>query len=134
MSILTVIGHWLIEGFIYKEALLEFVEIEGVKSRENMAGVILELFRELDIEYKLISITSDNATNNETLIDEVDIGLCERFPNSNTDNPTKTLRFHSQDSYIRCIAYILNRIVKTILETLKSRDRKSADDVIELIL
>jgi hypothetical protein len=59
MSILAVIGHWLMENFVYKETVLEFVEVEGVKSGENMSGIVLELFYELDIECKLLSITAD---------------------------------------------------------------------------
>src|SRR5207249_1890858 len=43
-------------------------------------------------------------------------------------------RFYGQSSYIRCIAHVLNRIVKKILETLKSGDRTSADNAIELVL
>jgi radical SAM superfamily enzyme len=53
-------------------------------------------------------------------------GLQERFPNSK-------LRFHGQESYIRCIAHVLNRIVKKILESLKAGDLASANDAIELV-
>jgi hypothetical protein len=43
ISILTVIGHWLTEDFVYKERVLEFIEIDGAKSGENMAGIVIEL-------------------------------------------------------------------------------------------
>jgi len=43
ISILAIIGHWLTEDFIYKEKVLEFIEIEGPKSRENMAGIVIDL-------------------------------------------------------------------------------------------
>ena len=131
ISILGVIGHWLTEDFIYKERVLEFAEIEGPKSRENMAGIILDLLQELDIECKVISITGDNASNNETLMDVVESGLLERFPGK--DNLSNTPRFHGQTSYIRCIAHVLNRIVKSILKTLNSGDRISANEAIELV-
>ncbi len=130
VSILAVIGHWLPEDFVYKEALLEFVEIEGAKSGENMGGIVLELLHELDIECKPLSITGDNASNNETLMDEVEVGLHERFPG--IDNTSNTPRFHGQSSYIRCIAHVLNRIVK-ILKTLNLGDRTSANNAIELV-
>jgi hypothetical protein len=131
VPILAVIGHWLTEDFVYKEALLEFTEVEGVKSRENIGGILLELLHELDIEYKLLSITGDSTSNNKTLIDEVNTGLHERLPT--TDILANTPRFYSQSSYIRCIAYVLNRIVKKILETLKSGNRTSANNTIELV-
>src|SRR5450432_3197781 len=131
ISILVVIGHWLTEDFVYKERVLEFAEIEGPKSGENMAGIVLELLQELDIESKVITITSDNASNNETMIDAIDSSLLERFPRSN--NLLNMPRFHGQSSYIRCIAHVLNRIVKLILKTLNSGDRTAANDAIELV-
>jgi hypothetical protein len=33
----------LTEDFVYKERVLEFAEIEGPKSGENIAGIVLEL-------------------------------------------------------------------------------------------
>jgi hypothetical protein len=46
----------LTEDFVYKEVLLEFIEVEEPKSRENIGRILLELLYKLDIEYKLLSI------------------------------------------------------------------------------
>ena len=131
MSIFAIIGHWLTENFEYKEALLEFIEIEGPKSGENIGGIMLDLLCELDIESKLLSITGDSVSNNKSLMSEVEVRLREWFLSIESSN---TLRFCGQDSYIRCIAHVLNRIVKKLLETLKSGDCKSADASVELLL
>jgi len=131
VSILAIIGHWLAEDFVYNKAVLEFVEIKGAKTRENMGRIVLELLRELDIEYKLLSITADSASNNKTLIDTVENGLQDQF--SHLDNLSNTPRFHGQASYIRCLAHVLNRIVKKLLETLKSGNRASAELAIEQV-
>jgi len=69
--VLGVIRHWLTKDFVYKEAVLEFVEIEGAKTRENIGGIVLELLHKLDIKCKLLSITTDSVFNNETLIDAI---------------------------------------------------------------
>jgi hypothetical protein len=61
------------------------MEIEGTRSGENMGGIVLDLLDKLDIGCKLLSITCDNAGNNETLINEVNIRLCEWF--TNCDEP-----------------------------------------------
>jgi hypothetical protein len=79
ISILAVIGHWLTEDFVYKERVLEFIEIDRAKSRENIAGIVIELLQELDINDKVISITGDNASNNETLVNIVESSLIEQF-------------------------------------------------------
>lgn len=36
-------------------------------SGENLAAAVEEMLVELDLEYKLITITGDNASNNERL-------------------------------------------------------------------
>lgn len=108
-----------------------FIEVERPKSRENIGRILLELLYKLDIEYKLLSITGNSISNNKTLIDKVDIGLHEQLPT--TDVLANTPCFYSQSSYIRCIVYILNRIVKKILETLKSGNCISANNTIKLI-
>lgn len=66
-SMLGVIGHWLTADFQYQERVLEFTEIHGVHSGENMAEIIQTLLAELRIEHKLLAITADNATNNERI-------------------------------------------------------------------
>ena len=73
------IRHQLIKDFAYKEAILEFVEIEGVKSRENIGRIVLELLYKLNIKCKLLLITRDNTLNNKTLIDEVKVSLYKQF-------------------------------------------------------
>jgi len=131
VSILAVIGYWLTEDFVYNEAVLEFAEIEGSKTGENMGGMVLDLLKELDIESKLLSITADNVFNNETLMDAIENSLQDQI--SNSDNPINTPRFHGQASYIRCLAHILNRIVNKLLETLKSGNRASAEHAIDQV-
>ncbi|KAN0083803.1 hypothetical protein V8E54_002891 [Elaphomyces granulatus] len=120
VSILAVIGHWLSEDFAYKEAVLEFAEIEPE------GGMVLDLLQELNIETKLFSITGDNTSNNETLMDTVENGLRDRF--SLSDNTTC---FQGQASFIRCLARILDLIVEKLLETLESGNRASAEESIQ---
>jgi len=64
------------------------------------------------------------------LIDTVEGSLQDQL---SLDNLTTTPRFHSQASYIRCLAYVLNRIVKKLLEILKSGNRISAELAIKQI-
>ena len=47
---------------------MEFKELEGAHSGENLAQVVDSLLKELGLGAKLLTITSDNASNNETMI------------------------------------------------------------------
>jgi hypothetical protein len=55
LSILAVIGHWITPSFERREVLLDFVELPGPHSGENMAAVVLAMLHELDIAPKLLT-------------------------------------------------------------------------------
>jgi hypothetical protein len=64
IPILGIVGHWLTEDFVYREKVLEFTELHGPHSGENLAAAVEILLIELNLEHKLLSITGDNASNN----------------------------------------------------------------------
>jgi hypothetical protein len=129
LSILGVVGHWLTEDFKYKECVLEFKELHGSHSGENQAQVIEALLVELGIGPKLLTITGDSASSNDTLCSELYSLLIKRFDikEGNTQDP-QFIRFEGQDSQIRCIAHVLNLICSDILTSLKAGDKKSAQE------
>ena len=51
LPILGVMGHWLTEDFLYKERVLEFTELQGIHSGENVATAIHTMLSELDINH-----------------------------------------------------------------------------------
>lgn len=73
---------------------------------------------ELDLQSKLTTITGDNASNNEKMVSILSQNLRQKlgvYP-----------LFRGSESYVRCLAHILNLIVKDILETLKSGNVEEA--------
>lgn len=133
-SILGVIGHWLTPNFEYRERVPEFSEISGSHSGENMAELLRNMLSELQLEDKLLTITADNASNNETLASELYFHLSEKY-NSDSFDPSCSghLRFLGIDSYIRCLAHVLNLIVSDILSAMKSGDNRSAAEACDLL-
>ena len=63
-----------------------------------MGRLVMDLLEELNIETKPLSITGDNASNNETSIDTVESGLQDKF--SLSENETNTTRFQGRASFI----------------------------------
>jgi hypothetical protein len=120
LPILGVIGHWLTEDFSYTERVLEFIELQGIHSGENLASAIQTMLSQLDLQEKLITITGDNAGNNEVMASELFHTLKE------TAFDKDKIQFQGLDSYIRCLAHVLNLIVKDILRALKSGTTKEA--------
>ena len=121
IPILGVIGHWLTEEFEYREKVLEFKELRGPHSGENLAAAIQALLIELNLERKLLSITGDNASNNERMAVELFNSLQKTYGADSL--------FCGLDSYIRCLAHIINLIVKDILQALKSGSAEEAASI-----
>ena len=130
LSIISILGHWLTEEFDYSEKVLDFKELHGTHSGENLAAAVETTLEELDLELKLITITGDNASNNETLASELFHNLSRKFniqEDNASGNNNSVLLYHGLDSYIYCLAYILNLIVKSILQALKSSNAEEAN-------
>lgn len=84
----------------------------------------------------LLTITGDNADNNDTLCAHLYNLLLKEYDNYLDEFPTRggeTIRFRGNQSRIRCFAHILNLIVKKILEVLGSSTQKSARNFLDTI-
>jgi hypothetical protein len=75
LPVLAIVGHWLTEKFEYRQKVLEFIELQGAHSGENLAATVEACLVELDLVPKLLTITGDNAGGNETLISDCTTGL-----------------------------------------------------------
>jgi hypothetical protein len=114
----------LTEEFVYKERVLEFGEVTGVHSGDNMADMVYCVLKELELTKKLITVTADNAGNNGTFVESLGLKLKDEI-----DGP----RFQGRESFINCLAHVLNLIVKDILKALKCGDTKAADKACDQI-
>ena len=74
-------------------------------SGENLANSLISVLKRFNIENSIFSITRDNASNNDTLIQ-----VYKKYSDDNNG------LFHSD---IRCLAHILNLVVQDILKEIK---------------
>ena len=127
--------RWLDKDFRRHQHCIEFIEIQGSHSGENLASVVLTALKRHDMCHLLLTITGDNASNNDTLcvnlhellLREYDDYL-EEFPDRNA-----TMRFRREASRIRCFAHVLNLIVKAILAELGSSTYKQATEYLDRV-
>lgn len=98
-AILGVIDHWLTPNFEYQERVLVFSELAESHSGENMAELLQKLLAELHIEQKLLSITADNASHNDTFMSELYFNLTEKYnPENSSSSKNGHLHFQGADS------------------------------------
>jgi hypothetical protein len=132
IPIMGIIGHWISPEFEKRDELLKFTEINGPHSRENLAEVVLKMLDELDIAPKLLTITGDNAGNNRTLCDSLHDQLLKKYDNDDDRFRIRPLiRFRGRQSFIPCLAHILNLIYKDVLASLKAGSAREAKAILD---
>ena len=131
IPVFAIIGHWITPNYVKKEALFEFQALKGVHSGENIAGITLGTLDRLDVLQKLLAITADNASNNDTLVEHLHHQLLQQFDDEvdlEYGNARPIMRFRGKKHCIQCIAHVLNLIVHQILASLKTGTVKEAKD------
>ncbi|SJL08910.1 uncharacterized protein ARMOST_12284 [Armillaria ostoyae] len=71
--------------------LLDFIEVAKSHSGENLAEVFKKVLKDFGICDKILSITCDNATNNDTMIDD----LTDRLP-----------EYPGEEHHTQCFAHV----------------------------
>jgi len=125
IAFLAVIAHYITESFDYQETLLDFKEIQGSHTAENLSETVISILRSYGLESKLFTITGDNASNNEAMLGLVcsffiDLNGSFTFEKISNALPSSNTYFDEEFSFIRCLAHVTNLVVKDILKSLKA--------------
>lgn len=80
---------------------------------ENLATALNQCLEEFNLSARVLTVTSDNASNNDTMVRELELLLPH---------------FRGQECQVRCIAHVLNLVAKAILSpfTKSSKDTDAA--------
>ncbi|KAK9357148.1 hypothetical protein V1504DRAFT_126844 [Lipomyces starkeyi] len=89
-----------------------------------MALMVFDILKELNLTKKLITVTAYSASNNGTFVETLGLMLKEE---------SDDVRFQGRESFINCLAHVVNLIVKDILKALKSGDTSSANEACDQI-
>jgi hypothetical protein len=91
------------------------------------------MLKRLELHCKLLAITADNTSNNNTLCRYLYEMLSRQYDDHLSEYPicSKTRRFQGEKSRIRCFAHILNLIVSNILQDLGSSIYKAAAEFLD---
>jgi hAT family protein len=132
VAIMGIIGHWISPEFEKREELLEFTDIYGPHSGENLAEIVMKMVEELDVAPKLLTITGDNAGNNGTLCDSLHADLLKKYDDEDDRFRTRPLmRFRGRQSFIPCLAHIINLICKDVLVSLRAGSAREAKAILD---
>ena len=80
MDYLAVTGHIIIRAGEYISVLLDIIELkDAVYNRRYLYERLLEVTDRFDITHAVISITRDNASPNNTMLDEFEAVVQDRW-------------------------------------------------------
>ncbi|EAU89851.2 hypothetical protein CC1G_07003 [Coprinopsis cinerea okayama7 len=113
ISFLGVTVHRLKDASI-NATLLDFIKLKKAHTGQYLASKLMECLHEFGIADKILAFTGDNASNNDTMLEE----LKELMPS-----------FRGPEVQVRCFAHILNLVVKSVMSPFAKAKRGPNDDV-----
>ncbi|KAJ5310940.1 uncharacterized protein N7443_003401 [Penicillium atrosanguineum] len=67
-AFMAITGYFIDKDWQYREVLLGFEPLHGTHSGTNLSSVVLDILLQHKIEGRVFAITTDNASNNQTLL------------------------------------------------------------------
>ncbi|XP_073362074.1 zinc finger BED domain-containing protein RICESLEEPER 2-like [Aegilops tauschii subsp. strangulata] len=102
ISYMCVVAHYIDKHWRMQTRVLAFMELDPPHSRNVMAVALFECVTEWKIENKIVSITLDNASNNDSAVRDLKAMFSVR---RGTD-------FEAKYFHVRCCAHIVNLVVQ----------------------
>lgn len=115
---MAVTGYFLDYDWNYREILLGFEPLHGTHSGVNLSGVLMDLLHEHQIIDRVLAVTTDNASNNNTLI-------------STLQDSIELLGLDSHITIIRipCIAHVIQLSLKRLFGHLKASPKNQTTEM-----
>jgi len=114
---LAITSHYVDNNFRVQEDLLDFAHVSVSHIEENLAEHVFKVLSDYNIHTRLFCVTFDNASNNETMIEQLIIILREH-----------SVTWDDSSHHIACLAHVLNLAIKKFLFTLKIEASTAEDE------
>ena len=99
LSYLSVTLHWIDNNWKMQRILLDIIPLHERHTGKNLAAAFLETIEYYDIGSRILTVTTDNASNMVVFGSELAKVLAEKYNNY-------------EFTHLRCAAHILNLVVK----------------------
>ncbi|KAJ5661424.1 uncharacterized protein N7477_009040 [Penicillium maclennaniae] len=101
---MAITGYFIDLNWQYREILLGFEHLHGTHSGLNLSVVLWDVLRKHQIEDRVLAVTTDNASNNSTLV-------------SNLQDSVQSLATDFRPAVIRvpCVAHVIQLALKHLL-------------------
>ncbi|CAN1786445.1 Putative AC transposase [Linum perenne] len=116
---MAVTAHYIDNNWRLRNHLLQFIYVSAPHTADNLASRLFRCMMEWNVDAKLSSITLDNCSTNDKMINIIKSKLVSSF-----------LIKDGALLHMRCTAHILNLIVKDGLDVLNDGIEKIRDSVV----
>lgn len=117
-AFIAVTAYFLDNNWNYREILLGFQPLHGTHSGVNLSAILLELLQKHQITDRVLAITTDNASNNSTMM-------------SSIQDSIQTLEIGNDTTIIKvpCLAHVIQLSLKQLLRQMKANPKNDAAEV-----
>ncbi|CAB5390718.1 unnamed protein product [Rhizophagus irregularis] len=107
-SYMGITVHFIDNSWKLQQITLDFIELEGSHTGKNIAEELITVLNLYGISKKINSITTNNASNNDTMFSYLELWA--------KDND---IDFSENNQQCRCFAHVVNLAVQAALKELK---------------
>nr|AAP53984.1 hAT family dimerisation domain containing protein [Oryza sativa Japonica Group] len=118
---MAITAHFIDDEWKLKSFLLRFIYVPAPHTADLISEIIYEVLADWNLESRLSTITLDNCSTNDKLMENLLGTMLDKLP-------ADTLMLNGSLLHMRCCAHILNLIVKdgmTILDKIIEKVRES---------
>ncbi|CAP94930.1 hypothetical protein N7489_004599 [Penicillium chrysogenum] len=108
-AFMAVTGYFLDQHWEYREILLGFQPLTGPHTGVNLSEVVLKLLQQHKIADRVLAVTTDNASNNKTMISSIR----ESLQSLESNNGSTIVR-------VPCIAHVIQLSLNDLLGKMKA--------------
>lgn len=108
-AFMAITGYFIDADWVYREVLLGFKPLHGTHTGVNLSAVLMETLIEHEIQERIFELTTDNASNNKTLVDTLQQSLLQQ----SSSRGFNVIR-------IPCLAHVIQLSLNQLLDRLKA--------------
>ncbi|KAA8526021.1 hypothetical protein F0562_007879 [Nyssa sinensis] len=116
---MAVTTHFIDDAWVLQSRILRFIHVPAPHNKEVLSDALVNCLLDWNIDRKLSTITLDNCTTNDAVIDNIGSKL-----------DSSSLLLDGRVLHMRCCAHILNLIMKDGLEVIGQGIERICDSVV----
>lgn len=109
MSFFGIKVHY-VNNWIVEEKLISFKRLKEKHTGAYLSKLLIDALKEFGIEQRIMGVTCDNASNNCSMIHELELYYLQETP---------TVWFSTERNQIECAAHVINLAAQAILKHFK---------------